>query len=100
MQYAASHRCQNRQNIFERSTRAASENRDIAGVGAVTAAGDGAFHKHRAARFDERAESDDFTIIGGAHFQPHLPRAHHLQKAIFALGHGRTGGRRWQAGDD
>ena len=100
VQNTTSHCCQNRQDKFERSARATGKNCDIASIGAVTAAGDRAFHKHGAARLDQGPKPDDFTIIGGAHFKPYLPLAHDLQKAIFAFGNSRTGGRRRKAGDD
>ena len=100
MQYAPPHCRQNRQNKFERGARAACKNRNIAGVRTMAAARNRAFHEHRATRLNQSAEPDDFAIIGCAHFEPNLARAHDLKKAVRALGHGSAGRGRWQAGDD
>ena len=100
MQDTPAHGGEHRQHRFKCRARAAGENGDIAGFRAVASARHRAFHEQGAARLHQDAQTDHLGVIGGAHFQPDLPRAHRRQKAIGALCHGAAGGGRGQAGDD
>ena len=84
------HRLEQRQDLVEALARAAGEDRDIAGIGAVAAARNRAFHEHRATRFNQRAKANNLFIVGRAHFHPDLAGAHNLKEAIFAFSHSGT----------
>ena len=97
---AAAHGGQHGQHRLACGARAADEDRDVAGVGAVAASRYRAFEKHRTACFDQRSKPDRIGIVGSAHFEPDLARPHRLQETVGPFGHRAAGGRRGEARDN
>jgi tRNA-binding EMAP/Myf-like protein len=64
VQHATAECGEHRKHAFKAFARAGGKNRDIAGIGAVAAARNRAFHEEAAAGFDQRAEAQDFCIYG------------------------------------
>ena len=96
MQDTPSHRGQQRQDPLERSPVAAGEDRDIAGIGPVTAAGHRTVHRRAAPFDDQRAQPFDLGLVGRGHFHPDLARPHLGQHFLHYRVRGR---RRRQAGN-
>src|ERR1700730_12825913 len=90
---------QHRQDTLEGRTRAAGEYRDVAGGGAVAAAGHGAIHRRGAPFLDPRGQAPGLGVISSAHFEPDLAGSEAGENTVGLLHDLRRNGRRGQAGD-
>ena len=91
---------QHRQHALEGRARAAGEDRDVAGRGAVAAAGHRAVHGGGSLLLDARGEPARLGLIGGAHFQPDLSGREAGNHPVGRFQDRGRDRRRGQAGDD
>ena len=100
MQDPAAHGGQQREDALERRTLAAGEDRDVAGIRAMAAAGDRTVDRLAAERAHLLSQAADLRLVGGRHLHPDPSLAHRREEAVPGLQHRRRRGGGGEAGDD